>query len=912
MKTKNKLFKNYFNEKKFVLYLFLFLITTFSFAQKFPAKFSGVQLAGNLNPVGMEVAPDGRLFVIQKDGRILVFKNDLLLSRPLLTIPNVSTKGERGVMEVVLDVDFATNGYIYVFYTRSSGSSSNNRVSRFTVVNDEASVSSEFVIIELDRNESDTGFHNGGGMGIIGNKIYISTGDSTTASNSQTLNNLKGKILRLNTDGTIPTDNPFYSTATGSNRAIWALGFRNPFKLSVENGTGRLFSTDVGDGSREEINEIEKGKNYGWPMIEGKRTTQTPPANYKDPIHDYRTRDGGTCSITAGSFYSPNTTSFPNTYLNKFFFADYCAGWIRLFNPANGAVENFASEINRPIEVAINNKNGALYFIARGSGENEAVERGILWKVNYDGNGIPVIGLQPNNITVSIGQSGTFKIVASGSPAPTYQWQRNGVNISGATNSSYTIANPTLADSGARYRVRVSNSEGSVTSNEATLTVIDNQMPEPTITTPAFGTKYTAGDVINFSGTATDKEDGDLAASAFTWRVELYHFDNPVHFHPVLDNTKGIKSGSFTIPKDMETSPNVLFRIYLTVVDSKGGTKSITRDVTPIISKITIVTNPPGLKIRIDGNEVSTPYTFDGAKGVNRIIEAPSPQTNGGSNYAFSSWSDGGARSHTISTPNSTTFTATFTKTTIIGGTPGITSGVIYEMEPQHVTGQRLDVRGLGTDNGTLVDMYPNNGGSNQKWKFTNIRENLYYIEPQNAIGKVLGVVGNSTLENALVAIYDKANQSNLIWKAIPVEGTPSLFRFEPQNAIGKRLDIELLNGNQSAASRALDTGRSQRWKLIPTSSVSARIANDEDQFFAHPNPFKDNTKIALPAKDVKAKKSIEITNFLGKVVKVIDLSPNENEDITIERNGLEAGIYFYSFKMNDAVLYSKKMIIIN
>src|SRR5215213_5908560 len=100
-------------------------------------------------------------------------------------------------------------------------------------------------------------------------KLYIATGDNETPTNSQQLTNLFGKMLRINKDGTIPTDNPFYATASGKNRAIWALGLRNPFKFAIQPTTGTTFINDVGEDAWEEINRGAAGANYGWPRYEG-------------------------------------------------------------------------------------------------------------------------------------------------------------------------------------------------------------------------------------------------------------------------------------------------------------------------------------------------------------------------------------------------------------------------------------------------------------------------------------------------------------------------------------------------------------------------------------------------------------------------------------------------------------------
>src|SRR6185436_11121568 len=164
-----------------------------------------------------------------------------------------------------------------------SSSPRHNRVSRFFASGDVALPGSEAVILELNDLSSATN-HNGGALhfGPDG-KLYIAVGENANSANAQTLDNLLGKILRLNPDGTIPLDNPFYNTAAGVNRAIWALGLRNPFTFDFQPGTGRMFINDVGQSSWEEINDGIAGSNYGWPATEG--YTSTPP--YRGPLHAY-------------------------------------------------------------------------------------------------------------------------------------------------------------------------------------------------------------------------------------------------------------------------------------------------------------------------------------------------------------------------------------------------------------------------------------------------------------------------------------------------------------------------------------------------------------------------------------------------------------------------------------------------
>ncbi len=322
---------------------------------------------------------------------------------------------------------------------------------------------------------------------------------------------------------------------------------------------------------------------------------------------------------------------------------------------------NFASNIAGSPVSLVTGTDGNLYFLSR---DNSAV-----YKITYAGGSTaPVITNQPQSITVAQGNNATFNVTVTGRRPISYQWRKNGTNISGANNSSYTISSVTTSSAGT-YSVVVSNSSGNVTSNNATLTVTSaNQAPSATITTPATGTTYAAGNAINFSGTATDPESGNLTSGAYTWYVLFYHDS---HNHPGPSVTTNGTGGSFTIPNTGETASNVFYRLYLVVTDPQGAKDTTYRDILPRTSTITLNTSPQGLSVTLDGQPFITPLTVTSVEGVLRTIGTTSSQTFNGSTYNYSSWSQGGAQTQTIATPvNNTVYTANFSSSVVITNQP--------------------------------------------------------------------------------------------------------------------------------------------------------------------------------------------------------------------------------------------------
>src|SRR5262249_51880821 len=157
--------------------------------------------------------------------------------------------------------------------------------------------------------------HNGGSLrfGVDG-MLYISVGDNGEAWNAQSLETPLGKILRIRSDGSIPSDNPFVGITTGINQAIWAMGLRNPFKFTFDPVSGRMLINDVGEDAWEEIDDGFAGGNYGWPETQG----VGDEAGLLNPLYTYAHTEG--CAITGGAVYPTLASAFPTEFADNYFF----------------------------------------------------------------------------------------------------------------------------------------------------------------------------------------------------------------------------------------------------------------------------------------------------------------------------------------------------------------------------------------------------------------------------------------------------------------------------------------------------------------------------------------------------------------------------------------------------------------
>lgn len=407
-----------------------------------PSGFTETVFSGNglSNTTAMALHPDGRIFVCQQTGELRVIKNGVVLPMPFVSL-TVDPTGERGLLGVAFDPNYATNRFVYVYYTATTPAI-HNRVSRFTAgsPNEDVAVpGSEVVLLDLENLGATN--HNGGAIhfGPDG-KLYIATGENASPSNSQSLANRLGKILRINSDGTIPEDNPtsfanIAGSPTGVNRAIWAVGLRNPFTFNFQPGTGRMHINDVGQGTWEEINAGVAGANFGWPTCEGACNT----AGMTNPVYQYSSAAALPCAITGGAFYNPTTQTFPAEYIGKYFFSDFCAGWIKTIDPLNppatGTAPDAFTNISLPVDIQVAN-DGDLYYLGRGASA--------VFRVQYSGGSTLAI----NDLTITEGNSGTsvatFNVLLSPASSQTVTVNYTTANNTASAGTDYVAASGTL------------------------------------------------------------------------------------------------------------------------------------------------------------------------------------------------------------------------------------------------------------------------------------------------------------------------------------------------------------------------------------------------------------------------------------------------------------------------------------
>lgn len=593
-----------------------------------PPGFSITSVAEDLFiPTAAQFAPDGRIFVTEKGGTVKIVKNGQVLANPFYTVPNVNDYGDRGLLGLALDPNFATNNYVYLLYTHDTKPASPEiskvgRLLRITANGDTALPGSEKIILGTNAGSAAQpscdsqplnadcipadGISHGPGTLAFGSdgKLYMSFGESSDfeeiddrAFRAQNIDSMSGKILRLNADGTGVADNPYYNGNPNDIRSkVYAYGFRNPFRLSIRPSDNLLVAADVGWNDWEELNVIKPGANYGWPCYEGNgkqsNTTNggtgaykdTPkcqqmyanlPANLTSPDLVYPHPPGS--AIIGGLFYTG--TNYPATYKDRYFYGDFVKSQIYNVTFTNKVLnantsQTFASNTGGPVSF-FPGPNGDIYYVA--------INDGAIYRINYSTNNQAPTAVAAADKTFGAAPL-TVNFTSAGSTDPengalSFAWDfGDGSPVSNSPNPAHTYA-----DDGT-YTAKLTVTDDFNNQSTKTLTIHAGQTaPELTITTPGKVTTAATNQTINFAGTAVDAVDGTMPGDKLNWTITIQHCPlDSCHTHTLLTTTG--TNGSFVFPA--HDGPFYL-QIALSATNSLGITSTKTARVYPVGQKIT-------------------------------------------------------------------------------------------------------------------------------------------------------------------------------------------------------------------------------------------------------------------------------------------------------------------------------------
>lgn len=495
--------------------------------------------------------------------------------------------------------------------------------------------------------------------------LLISSGDGCNFTQAQAecaraldLESLAGKLLRIDpNNGNGLTDNPYYTGNPQDNASkVYNSGLRNPFRFTIDDSTGDPFIGDVGWNTWEEVNKGVAGANFGWPCYEGGNTTNLQQGGYSSLAECQAFYSSGTTvtpsvygyvhvggnSIQVGDFYSGSV--YPAVYQDALFITDFNERWIRyLALDASGnvaSVNDFGSEVG--VVQLSSGPDTNLYLMN--------IFEGKLKRIRFVGSGnqAPVAQISADVTQGAVPLTVNFDNTSfdPDGDSISYAW-----DFGDGTGSLEEDPSHTFTALGV-YQVFVTVTDSNGNSDSTSLTIsVGNALPVVSIDTPTPGVTYNIGDTINFSGSATDAEDGALTGSSLSWELTLFHND---HQHiDELPPTFGA-TGSFVVTNHGDAT---YFQLCLIATDSNGASATDCVDLFPNKVAYTLDTVPSGLSLSWEGVSQATPFTVETVIGSSQSLIAPAVQ---GSNI-FDNWSDGGGRVHTITVGDQpATFIATY------------------------------------------------------------------------------------------------------------------------------------------------------------------------------------------------------------------------------------------------------------
>jgi glucose/arabinose dehydrogenase len=716
-----------------------------------PAGFQeSTAFSGLDQPISIEFASDGRVFVAEKSGIVKVFDN--LSDTTPTTFADLRTQvqdyWDRGLEGMVLHPNFPATPYVYVYYVHDAaiggtaprwgdtcpdppggtgdGCVVSGRVSRLTA-NGNVMTGSEQVLVEDYCMQYPS--HAGGGMDFgADGYLYVTGGegaawhfndygqdgnpvnpcgdppggpgtaltpptaeggrlrsqDMRTTSDPAGLN---GSLIRIDPNtGLGVSGNPFFSSSDTKARRIIAYGLRNPFRIAIRPGTNETWIGDVGNNAWEEIdrhvNPNGPAGNYGWPCYEGGLNSSGAPASnrfgsfdslnlnicenlyaqsgavtapYWAYSHNGAVVSGENCpnsgnAIAGMAFYPTTGGTFPAGYAGALFFADNSRNCIWAMRAGTNGLPDpaqlvaFAQAASYPVDLEVG-PDGSLYYVDIGTGAIRRIRS--TTASNQAPNALaqasPTYGTLPLTVTFD----------ATGSTDPnttdtlTYAWDFDSNGTTDSTAAKPTHDYTTAGNFTAKLTVR---DQGGLSDTDSVVIRAGNTPPTATIDTPSTSMRWKVGDPIGFSGHATDTQQGNLAAASLSWSLVMRHCTTPTscHSHQIQDYP-GVAGGSFNAP-DHEYPSHL--ELTLTATDAGGLTNTKTIELDPATVHLTLASQPAGAALTFNSESGPAPLSHEVIARSRNSIGATSPQTIGGQNHVFESWSDGGAASHDITAPD--------------------------------------------------------------------------------------------------------------------------------------------------------------------------------------------------------------------------------------------------------------------
>jgi glucose/arabinose dehydrogenase/PKD repeat protein len=613
-------------------------------------EFAKVTLDSNTNnPMELDIAPDGRVIYLERDGRVRVIKPDTQTTVTAATL-DVTTANEDGLLGITLDPDFAANKWVYLYYSPAQGGA-RNVLSRFTMTGDTLDPASEKVLLQV-ATQRNTCCHAGGSLTFDGDgNLYLATGDNTNPFESGgftpvderpgrqdydaqrsagNTNDLRGKILRIHPedDGsyTVPAGNLFAPGTAQTRPEIYAMGFRNPFRIGIDPASDVLYVADYGPDAGAanpdrgpagtvEWNIVHQPGNYGWPYCTGDNYAYRdftfpsgpsgPAYNCAAPVNDSPNNTGltnlpaaipatvdydydgnpefpqigGGGAPMAGPVYRydaslPSQTKWPQEFDRRAIFGEWNQSKLYAMEVTeNGeslvGIERLLAQLSfvRPMDFDFG-PDGALYLIEWGSGFGGNNDDSGIYRIDYVSADRPPVAVASGSPTT--GQAPlTVRFSSAGSADPdgqpiSYAWTFGDGGTSTDPNPSHTYA----ADGSFNAQLTVRDPAGNTGVANVAITV-GNTAPTVTIDTPPNGRVFEWGDQVPYRVTVTDPEDGQIDCSRVTLQYSMGHDG---HAHPIQQYTGCAGTVQTTLGDGHGPDANLFAVLEATYTDDGGLT----------------------------------------------------------------------------------------------------------------------------------------------------------------------------------------------------------------------------------------------------------------------------------------------------------------------------------------------------